>query len=102
MYRKHLFVIRKGQNGVIESAQDVIRDAGLQDDVHQVDETAFGFTLVGEDEDVKNFTNRFIGKWSLSIVKASYLPDYSGVVVLGKLMDGALHQRGQDMARKLF
>lgn len=102
MYRKHLFVIRKGMNGVIQSAQEVIQDAGLQDVVHQVDETAFGFTLVGEDEDVNNFTKRFMGKWSLSVVRATQLPDYTAVTVLGKLMDGALHQRGQEMAKKLF
>lgn len=104
MFVKALVIIRGNYVGIAHGAQKVIEKMGAQDDVFLVDQNDHSFTVVTPAADgvLGNFIKMFIGEWNVSLIKSDELPDRTQVVVLGKIMDGALQQRGEQIARKLF
>ncbi|AEV89592.1 hypothetical protein OBP_155 [Pseudomonas phage OBP] len=102
MFRKHLVIIRGQYAGIAHGAQKVIDKMQGQDDIFLIEESDQCFTVVAGDEDFNRFAKMFMGEWQVSVVKTGQLPDYTNVLVFGKVMDGALQQRAQDIAKKMF
>lgn len=101
---KFVYMVRGGMKKIPgEALETLINEAGVQDQVFLIDVKSHSFELFGEDQAVGAFTRRFIGKYGLSLISSEMHQTVNTVYgAFGKMMDGQLMSRQEDLAKKMF
>lgn len=105
---KFIYMIRGGlgkesPREIGETIEQLIAESNVQDSVFLVDVKTHSFEMMGDEQPVAEFTKRFLGKFGLSIIRSEMDRDANTVYyAFGKLMDGGLMRRADELARSLF
>jgi len=105
---KFIYMVRGGfgkqsSREVGEVIEQLIAEAGVQDNVFLVDVKTHSFELMGDEAPVSEFTKRFLGKFGVSHIHSEMDRNANTVYsAFGKLMDGGLMQRADELAKRLF
>lgn len=101
---KFVYMVRGGiAKEMAESLEDLIKEAGVQDQLFLIDVKTHSFEMLGEEQAVGTFTRRFLGKHGLSLIISEMHSSINVVYgAFGKIMDGQLMNRQNDLAKKMF
>lgn len=103
---KFVCMIRGGFKGTKkndEAIEQLIADAGVQDQLFLLDLKSHSFELIGDDSAFSEFTKRFLGTYQCSIIRSEMHQTTNTVyTAFGKIMDGQLMNRQSDIAKKMF
>lgn len=101
---KFVFAVRGGLSDKFKTSLDeLLKDSGVQDNVFILDVNTHSFTVMAGEE-ITVFIKRVLGANQLSIINQSGPANgtYEYFYGLGKIMDGQLQQRSQQLGSKLF
>lgn len=101
---KYVYMVRGGvPKGMAEGLEELIKEAGVQDQLFLIDVKTHSFEMLGDEQAVATFTRRFLGKYNLSLITSEMHSTLNVVYgAFGKIMDGQLMSRQNDLAKKMF